>query len=285
MRTASRMLAVTMRRRRRSPTISCTLSPVIAGSALIWLTMSFVHWQPAKLSRRLGRHDVRRARAPLQGRGPRRLVTGAEVGRRTAVVTVDLAGGEVARRAERERRRAVGVAGAARMRREPVEPVLHDRRRGCRRAARCSRGSRPRHPVPWWRRTRVRARSGASRLQRQRGVSRPSRRRAACPLDRIAARWSPRAVTSTSWPARSRSAAIVPPTAPAPITPIRMPPSATGSGCARGARPRTPTTVPGGHSRAAAVPDGSASAMTAASRAPRHRRARPGSPRRRSRSG
>ena len=50
MRTASRRLAVTISRRCRSLRVSCTLRPVIAGMALIWLTMSFVHWHPVKFA-------------------------------------------------------------------------------------------------------------------------------------------------------------------------------------------------------------------------------------------
>jgi hypothetical protein len=42
------------------------------------------------------------------------------------------------------------------------------------------------------------------------------------PFAAIAARCSPRAVTSTEWPALSSSAAIVPPTAPAPMTATLM---------------------------------------------------------------
>ena len=45
------------------------------------------------------------------------------------------------------------------------------------------------------------------------------------PPARIAARLAPRAVTSTSWPARASSTAKVPPSAPAPMIPILTAPA------------------------------------------------------------
>ena len=138
------------------------------------------------------------------------------------VARPDVGGGE-----QREPAEHGGGGGVLRRDGESAESVLHDEER---------------NPVERGR-TGVECRRGILGLGRQDGDvghscrsvkpldlsrrTRPTRPRAGCRRAGSPSRFSPRAVTSTSCPARARRAASVPPTAPAPSTAMRMCSSST----------------------------------------------------------
>ena len=192
-------------------------SPVIAGAAFSWFTTSFDHCSPARSA------AVRTSATAPEHRRPPPAAAPPVAESRASTVTPGGGHGHD----------AGGEEGGGDHRRRP------DQRRGRQhvRRAPAARGRRSARRRPARRRARAAfCAAAAGRVLRLHGEQRqlgrapaaPPRRRAGrpsspyapssrSPCSRIAASCSPRAVTTTSWPARSSSAANVPPSAPAPI--------------------------------------------------------------------